>query len=61
PRVRSRPYPCCAGVVAHDTRCDLRHPTLRLRCAPPSWAHTRAEREQVGEKVAKRIVWHHLW
>jgi len=45
-RVRCRHYPCCAGVVPHDTSCDLPHYPLRLRCAPPSSATPSAERSE---------------
>jgi len=69
--IRSRHYPLLRrGIVPHDTSATFNidrsgFAALRLRARtrshPRPRARSKAKREQVGERGAKRAVWHHLW
>jgi len=70
-RVRGRHYPLLRrGIVPHDTSATSNivrsgFAALRLRGRTRFRQRPRvrseAKREQVGERVANRAVWHHLW
>jgi len=49
--------PCCAGGSATRYVRDLQHRPLRLRCAPPSWAHRVPPAAPSAERSEARASW----